>query len=99
MTARGAVKALKDLVPLARLDADSTIAHTDDRTVVLARDGYVDGAGRGGELDRVPDQIRYRFTHQIAVAENLHRSLHLQGHLDRLRRGERLVEFEQLCTE
>src|SRR5712671_1083201 len=77
MTARGPVEALEYLVPFARLDTDSIVAHADNGTAIFLGHRHAHPAVLGGELDRIADQVRYRLAHQIAIAENLNGRLGL----------------------
>src|ERR1700722_3259581 len=91
-----AIEAVKYPCPVLRGDADARVAH--ERIGLSLRHPGLDPdlAARGRELDRVVDQVRKGFAHQVLVAANRDGRRGVRNHGYALRFGERLVEVEEL---
>src|ERR1700723_2670903 len=80
-----AIETVKDLCPLLRGNADARVAYERERPPVGHSGLDPDGAAGGGELDRVVDQVRKGFAHEVLVAANRDEHWGLDNHCYTLR--------------
>src|SRR5580698_2598340 len=91
-----AVEPVENLRPLLRGDADACVAD-ESKWPPFGHPGLdADYAAGRRELDRVVDQVREGFAHEVLVAANRDGGRRVNDHCNALRFGERLIKIEEL---